>query len=67
LGLRPDVLDTKDDVREEIKVEKFELKHDKGRLIAIVVVNGVTYEKDVTEHFEGDNAHDDWLDFRLGL
>lgn len=48
-------------------MDNFELKHVEGKLIAIVIVNGVTYEKDVTDYFSKDNAHDDWLDYRLNL
>lgn len=40
---------------------------DKDKLIAIVVINGKTYEKDVTQYFENKNTHDDWLGFRLKL
>jgi len=48
-------------------LDSFELKHDRGKLIAIVEVNGVAYEKEVTDYFEKANAHDDWLDYRMGL
>jgi hypothetical protein len=48
-------------------LDKFELKHKNGKLIAIVEINGVTYEKDVTDYFEKSNGHDDWIDFKLGL
>jgi hypothetical protein len=34
-------------------MESFELKHVNGKLIAVVKVNGKSYEKDVTKHFEG--------------
>jgi hypothetical protein len=48
-------------------MEKFVLKHENGRLIAFVSVEGKFYEMDVTEYFENNNAHDEWLDFRLNL
>jgi hypothetical protein len=46
-------------------MDSFELRHDNGKLIAIVVINGTSYEKDVTDYFENENAFDGWLDFRL--
>lgn len=49
------------------QIEHFELQHDNGKLKAVVTINGKTYEKDVTEYFSKANAHDDWLDFGLGL
>lgn len=48
-------------------MESFELNHVDGRLYAIVVVNGETHTKDVTDYFSEVNPHDDWLDYRLGL
>lgn len=48
-------------------MEEFKLVHDNGKLIAVVVVNGKTYEKDVTDYFNKANPHDDWLDYGLGL
>lgn len=43
----------------------FKLVNDKENLYAIVVINGKTYEKDVTKYFKEANGHDDWLDYRL--
>lgn len=48
-------------------MNKFELNHDNGKLIAVIEIDGVVYEKDVTEYFSSKNAHDDWLDHRLGI
>lgn len=48
-------------------MEDFELKHDNGRLVAFVTVNGIKYKKDITEYIEKNNPIDDWLDYRLGL
>jgi hypothetical protein len=48
-------------------METFELKHDNGKLIAVVKINGIIYEKDVTQQFEKENAHDDWLDHKLRI
>ena len=47
--------------------DSFELEHDKGKLIAVVTIQGETYRMDVTEYFDKANAHDDWLDYRIGL
>lgn len=46
-------------------MENFELKHENGKLIAIVTVDGKTYEDDVTEYFNNSNAHDEWLDYKI--
>lgn len=48
-------------------MEHFELRHEQGKLIAVVVIDGKTYEKEVTEYFSKANAHDDWLDHRIGI
>lgn len=48
-------------------MEDFKLIHENGRLIAVVVINGKTYKKDVTDYFNEANAHDDWLDYNLGF
>lgn len=48
-------------------MDDFELKHESGKLIAIVSVDGIAYEKDITDYMEKDDALDDWLDFRLGI
>ena len=48
-------------------MDYFALEYDNGKLYAVVIVNGVTYRKDVTYYFDQDNPHDDWLDYRLGL
>lgn len=45
----------------------FKLIHEDGKLFVEVTVDDVTYRKDVTAYFLNDNAHDDWLDYRLGL
>ncbi len=43
---------------------EFKLKHDSGRLLAYVTVEGVKYEIDVTEYFEEEEEISDWLFFR---
>jgi hypothetical protein len=48
-------------------MEEFGLIHEKGRLYVVVKVNGGLLTKDVTEYFEKENAHDEWLDYRIGL
>lgn len=48
-------------------MESFKLIHKKGKLYVVVMVNGIEYEKDVTDYFAEANPHDDWLDFRLDL
>lgn len=47
--------------------ESFKLEHVEGVLYAIVELDGKEYRKDVTQCFEEDNAHDNWLDYRLSL
>ena len=47
--------------------DNFELRHDNGRLYAEIYINNTTFEMDVTEYFENDNPHDEWLDYRLKL
>lgn len=44
---------------------EFRLEHKEGILIAVVIIDNQKYEKDVTEYFTNENAHDDWLDFRI--
>lgn len=48
-------------------MDSFKLIHENGRLIVEIEVEGVTLRKDVTDYFSKANAHDDWLDYRLGL
>lgn len=45
----------------------FNLVFNEGGLTAVVVIDGVKHEKDVTDYFMQDNPHDEWLDYRLGL
>jgi hypothetical protein len=47
--------------------DEFKLVHNEGKLFAVITVKGEIYEMDVTEYFDKANAHDDWLDYRLGL
>lgn len=48
-------------------MDEFKLVHENGKLFAVVEIDGVLYEKDVTDYFDASNPHDDWLDFRLEL
>jgi hypothetical protein len=66
IGLK-DTSNKKNILKGEVYMEKFALKHENGKLIVFVSVEGKLYEMDVTEYFEKDNAHDEWLDFRLNL
>jgi hypothetical protein len=47
--------------------DEFKLYHEKGKLYAVITIKGITYEMDVTDYFDSDNPHDEWLDYRLGL
>jgi hypothetical protein len=47
--------------------DEFKLIHNEGKLLAVVTVEGKTYEMDVTDYFDKENPHDDWLDYRLEL
>jgi len=48
-------------------MNNFKLVHDRERLTAVLSINEVIHEMDVTKYFEESNHHDDWLDYRLGL
>lgn len=48
-------------------MENFGLIHKEGRLHVIVRIEGELYADDVTEYFEKENAHDEWLDYKLNL
>ncbi|HDR7708863.1 TPA: hypothetical protein QCX89_000769 [Bacillus cereus] len=49
-------------------MEDFKLEHEEGKLIVVVVVNGETHRKDVTDYFDQKHtAFDEWLDFRLKI
>jgi hypothetical protein len=45
----------------------FTLRHEKGRLFAIIEIDEKKYEKEVTGFFNKSNAHDEWLDYCMGL
>jgi hypothetical protein len=45
----------------------FELVHNEGKLFAVITFRGETFEMDVTDYFENNNPHDDWLDYKLKL
>jgi hypothetical protein len=47
--------------------DEFKLHHEKGKLYAVITIKGETYEMDVTDYFNDNNPHDDWLDYHLGL
>ncbi len=47
--------------------DEFNLYHNKGKLYALVTIKGETYEMEVTDYFENNNPHDEWLDYRIGL
>ncbi|MGK4040896.1 hypothetical protein AB0Y20_01245 [Heyndrickxia oleronia] len=48
-------------------IEEFKLSHVNGKLFVQIIAGGIKYVEDVTDYFEKDNAHDEWLDYRLGL
>lgn len=43
---------------------EFELRHNEGILTAIVNIDGVDYEEDVTKYFEDEEITREWLYFR---
>ena len=48
-------------------MDNFYMEHIDGKLYVFVEINGVTYNKDITEYIENPNPIDEWLDYHLGL
>lgn len=44
---------------------EFELKHEDGKLFAVVTIDGKKHEKEITDYFLNPNPHDDWLDHKI--